>query len=190
MRQFDQHKSLRGFTLAELLIVMAIIGVLVAVSIPIFNTQLERSREATDMANLRAAKAFAYEALMDGSFQTDTKQKEGTYVYKCNTDYWYNPETGKIQEANLSEGYGQGTSATVPGSVFSAKVNGTTLKGNNMYGYNSTTDYTTACIAICYTTTGSGKDPGLHVYFKSYDGKGGVKSPIDDWNNTVGIKAS
>ncbi len=43
-----------GFTLAELLAVVAIIGVLVAISIPIFTGQLEKSREATDAANIRA----------------------------------------------------------------------------------------------------------------------------------------
>lgn len=43
-----------GFTLTELLIVVAIIGVLVAVSIPVFSQQLEKSREATDLANVRA----------------------------------------------------------------------------------------------------------------------------------------
>ena len=47
----------KGFTLAELLIVVAIIGVLVAISIPIFTTQLEKAREATDAANIRAAYA-------------------------------------------------------------------------------------------------------------------------------------
>ncbi len=45
----------KGFTLAELLIVVAIIAVLVAVAIPVFNAQLEKSREATDTANLRSA---------------------------------------------------------------------------------------------------------------------------------------
>lgn len=45
----------KGFTLAELLIVVAIIGVLVAISIPIFSRQLEKARDATSMANLRAA---------------------------------------------------------------------------------------------------------------------------------------
>lgn len=47
----------KGFTLAELLVVVAIIAVLVAIAIPIFTSQLEKAREATDAANLRAAYA-------------------------------------------------------------------------------------------------------------------------------------
>lgn len=46
-------KENRGFTLAELLIVVAIIAVLVAIAIPIFTSQLEKAREATDIANIR-----------------------------------------------------------------------------------------------------------------------------------------
>ena len=52
-------KNNKGFTLAELLIVVAIIAVLVAIAIPVFTTQLERSREATDLANIRSAYAEA-----------------------------------------------------------------------------------------------------------------------------------
>ena len=40
-----------------MLIVVAIIAILVAVSIPIVGNSLERAREATDAANERAAKA-------------------------------------------------------------------------------------------------------------------------------------
>ena len=50
-------KSREGFTLAELLIVVAIIAVLVAVAIHVFGSQLEKSREAADLANVRAAYA-------------------------------------------------------------------------------------------------------------------------------------
>ncbi len=43
-------KNNKGFTLAELLIVVAIIAVLVAIAIPVFTSQLEKSRESTDAA--------------------------------------------------------------------------------------------------------------------------------------------
>ena len=58
----------KGFTLAELLIVVAIIGVLTAIAIPVFTTQLEKSREATDLANVRSAYAqVMVDALDDGA---------------------------------------------------------------------------------------------------------------------------
>ncbi len=61
----------KGFTLAELLIVVAIIAVLVAIAIPVFTSQLEKSREATDLANLRSAYGEAISAyLTDGTAQT------------------------------------------------------------------------------------------------------------------------
>lgn len=61
-----RHKN-KGFTLAELLIVVAIIGVLVAISIPIFSKQLEKARDATSVANLRAAYAEAQNEVLSPS---------------------------------------------------------------------------------------------------------------------------
>ena len=83
----------RGFTLAELLIVVAIIAVLVAVSIPVFTAQLEKSREATDIANIRSAYAEAVAAHLanpEGTTTTADLQKElgvnsGTAYYNVNT---------------------------------------------------------------------------------------------------------
>ena len=56
----------KGFTMAELLIVVAIIAVLVAIAIPIFTSQLEKSREGTDLANIRAAYAECSASALDG----------------------------------------------------------------------------------------------------------------------------
>ena len=49
----------KGFTMAELLIVVAIIAILVAIAIPVFTGQLEKAKEATDEANIRSAYAEA-----------------------------------------------------------------------------------------------------------------------------------
>lgn len=56
----------KGFTLAELLIVVAIIAVLVAIAIPVFTTQLEKSRESTDASNIRGYYAEITTALLSG----------------------------------------------------------------------------------------------------------------------------
>ena len=55
----------KGFTLAELLIVVAIIGVLVAVSVPIFTAQRSKAVDAVNKANIRAAKSMALAAFYD-----------------------------------------------------------------------------------------------------------------------------
>lgn len=47
-------KKKAGFTLSELLIVVAIVGVLVAISIPIFTQQIHKAEVATDWANVRS----------------------------------------------------------------------------------------------------------------------------------------
>ena len=47
----------KGFTLMEMLIVVGIIAVLIAIAIPVFSTQMEKSREAVDLAIIRSAYA-------------------------------------------------------------------------------------------------------------------------------------
>ena len=66
----------KGFTLAELLVVVAIIGILVAISIPVFTAQLAKARKATNQANLRAAKAAAV-----AQYLTDAESDEQFYEY-------------------------------------------------------------------------------------------------------------
>lgn len=44
----------KGFTLMEMLIVVAIIAILVAIAIPTFSGALTKAKEAADVANVRA----------------------------------------------------------------------------------------------------------------------------------------
>ena len=61
----------KGFTMAELLIVVAIIAVLVAIAIPVFTAQLEKSRDAATVANLRSAYAQASAAYINGASENN-----------------------------------------------------------------------------------------------------------------------
>ena len=66
-------KNTKGFTLMEMLIVVAIIAILIAIAIPTFTAQLEKAREAADIANIRSAYAEAMANYLSGQF-TDTNK--------------------------------------------------------------------------------------------------------------------
>lgn len=74
-----RQRSDGGFTLLELLIVVAIIGVLVAVAVPLLTNNLERSRESTDLANVRSAAARVVSAAMVGGGEDVKSEAAGSY---------------------------------------------------------------------------------------------------------------
>lgn len=93
-------KKQNGFTLVEMLIVVAIIAILIAVSIPMVGSALERSREATDAANERAFKA----ALMIGYLNGEVEKGK---------PYCYNAVEGTIKLGSATgEPYGRGRAGT------------------------------------------------------------------------------
>ena len=65
-----------GFTLAELLIVVAILLVLIAIAVPLFTGALGRAEAAVDSSNQRAATS---EATVD--YQLGNKSGSVTYIY-------------------------------------------------------------------------------------------------------------
>lgn len=75
-------KSVKGFTLAELLIVVAIIAVLVAIGIPIFTSQLEKSREAVDLSDVRSAYAEVMMAAITGDTTAIYTKDANQTIYK------------------------------------------------------------------------------------------------------------
>ncbi len=72
----EKFRKNSGFTLIEMLIVVAIIAILVAVSIPMIANALDKAKVATDEANERSAMATALIEYMSKN------NAEGDYYYK------------------------------------------------------------------------------------------------------------
>lgn len=92
-----------GFTLVEMLIVVAIIAILIAIAIPMVNKSLERAREATDAANMRAAVGLAYIEVLTENGLPDASggNTASTAYYKIAND------EGSLVAAKPT-GYGKG----------------------------------------------------------------------------------
>ncbi len=85
-------RNKKGFTLAELLIVVAVIGVLVAISIPIFTMQLRKARLAVNQANARAAYAAAMAEMIENPDRIGFGNGNNSYSSFC-----YDLSTGKAE---------------------------------------------------------------------------------------------
>lgn len=140
-----------GFTLSELLIVVAIVAVLVAVSMPIFNKKLEKAREATDWANMRAAKAAAITAYLNAETITFTFGGT-TYSQTFGKDFvicYYDAASGKlVGTATHVRGYGKGTG--VKGGCESCSY----CKDDNGVPYNESSDVQNMYIIIFASVDG------------------------------------
>lgn len=152
-------KQNKGFTLAELLIVVAIIAVLVAIAMPIFVSQTEKAREATDIANMRGAYASMSLAILE----EDNVDGKSIDTYTATNPIYYNLDgslTSKVPTA-----YGKGT--RVDGqSKFSIDAE------NN---YSNSVDYTDQVIMCWY------KDGIIHIYWT----QGGTSKPSSPTNSNT-----
>ena len=65
MNKMRKMKNKKGFTLMEMLIVVAIIAILIAIAIPTFASSLNKARIATDEANIRSGYASVMVRVLD-----------------------------------------------------------------------------------------------------------------------------
>ena len=117
----------KGFTLAELLIVVAIIAVLTAIAIPVFTAQLEKSRESTDQANLRAAYAQVMTDLLTWDGSTDISAvtvaaKQTQNNWQCSND------ATSISIADGISGAGIAVGAKTTGNNWTVDADTTNMK--------------------------------------------------------------
>ena len=90
----NKMKNKKGFTLMEMLIVVAIMVVLVAVAVPTFTSQVNNAKKAADDANIRAARSVA----------ATTYLVNGTAI----TNNYFDAEKGTISSTKPTKAYGQG----------------------------------------------------------------------------------
>lgn len=84
-----------GFTVAELLVVVAIIGILVAISVPIFSAEREKARRAVDMDHARQIKTALVLAYSNEEIVVPEKKNQngyGAWVMLCRGSNQYAPE--------------------------------------------------------------------------------------------------
>ena len=120
------RKNKKGFTLAELLIVVAIIAVLVAIAVPLFVGALDKAENAVLQANERSLKGMAVTEILTSSGKdgtTDylyTKNADGTTTankyWKVKGSYTSESDTFKIESIN-----GSGTTITLDESKEKSK---------------------------------------------------------------------
>ncbi len=98
MKMFWKNK--KGFTLTELMVVVAILGILVAVAAPIFNSVTDTSKQAADEANVRtiqsaitmySASAGVQAADIDNTSAHVTNTTTGVFSYLADKAYPESP---------------------------------------------------------------------------------------------------
>lgn len=104
----EKFRNKKGFTLIEMLIVVAIIAILIAVSIPLVGNALDRARHSTDAANERAAKAEILVQYMAGSNAMVDKTVVADGI-STGVNYYYDAQTGGLVQTGTPNGYGQCT---------------------------------------------------------------------------------
>lgn len=142
MNKMRKMKNKKGFTLMEMLIVVAIIAILVAIAIPTFASSLNKARVATDEANIRSGYASVMVEILDPD-NTPTGTT-GTLTYQLNKD-------GSVTENTATDAYECQGNADAGISVGGVEINGGTSgwkKTNHVtYTYNQETGEVTITVA-------------------------------------------